>query len=102
MASNGTQNPFKLFSAVHLAANASRICFFGTFNFVAMQVDRRRRDQSVTEIVAYRCQIGTACKSPSNFVAIRDRARRRIVDDYELHNVCLPQLKQLLLSRIAG
>jgi len=56
----------------------------------------------VTEIVAYRCQIGTARKSPSNFGAIRDRAHRRIVNDYELHYVCLPQLKQLLLSRIAG
>uniref|UniRef100_UPI0038BBEE69 glycosyltransferase family protein n=1 Tax=Paraburkholderia sediminicola TaxID=458836 RepID=UPI0038BBEE69 len=47
-------------------------------------------------------QIDAACKSPSSFSAIRDRARRRIADDYELHNVCLPQLKQLLLSRIAG
>ncbi len=47
-------------------------------------------------------QIDAACKSPSSFRAIRDRARRRIVDDYELHNVCLPQIKQLLLSRIAG
>ena len=47
-------------------------------------------------------QIDAACRSPSSFSAIRDRARRRIVDDYELHNVCLPQFKQLLLSRIAG
>ena len=30
-----------------------------------MQVDRRRRDRSVTEIVAYRCQIGTACERVS-------------------------------------
>jgi glycosyltransferase involved in cell wall biosynthesis len=47
-------------------------------------------------------QIDAACRSPSSFGAIRDRARRRIVDDYELHNVCPPQFKQLLLSRIAG
>src|SRR3954465_5740793 len=73
-----------------------------TFHFVAMQVDRRRRDGSGTEFVAYRCQNGTACKSPPfsepprceepcSVSAIRDRARRRIVDHYEMHNVCLPQ-----------
>ncbi len=58
MESNGTQNPFKLFSAVHLAATASQSCLHVSL--------------------------------------------RRIVDDYEMHNVCVPQLKQLLLSRIAG
>jgi glycosyltransferase involved in cell wall biosynthesis len=42
-------------------------------------------------------QINAACKSPSSFSAISERARRRIVEDYELHNVCLPQLKKLLL-----
>lgn len=48
-------------------------------------------------------QIDAACKNPSSFSAIRDRARRRIADDYELHNVFLPQLKKLLLrSRTDG